>query len=131
MIRPAPEVNCTPFVRQYGILLTSGVLFYAERNTKQEIYRRIQARSRRSVWWVCNTCGYEWKAKVKDRNNGNGCPNCNRINRTLPRGRIKESGGDVQPVDIIGKHQLEIGQVENRAAQNVPNFVQEQKTHAQ
>ena len=36
-------VNCTPFARQYGILLTSGVLFYAERNTKQEIYRRIQA----------------------------------------------------------------------------------------
>ena len=31
-------VNCTPFVRQYGILLTSGVLLYAKRDTEQEIH---------------------------------------------------------------------------------------------
>ena len=35
----AEELNSTPFVRQYGILLTSGVLFYAKRKTKQEIHR--------------------------------------------------------------------------------------------
>ena len=27
-------VNSTPIVRQYGILLTNGVLFYAKRETK-------------------------------------------------------------------------------------------------
>ena len=40
-------MNSTPFVRQYGILETSGVLFYAKRNTEQEIHRRIQAKGRR------------------------------------------------------------------------------------
>ena len=28
------HVNSTPIVRQYGILLTNGVLFYAKRETK-------------------------------------------------------------------------------------------------
>ena len=33
-------MNSTPFVRQYGILLTNGVLFYGKRDTEQEIHRR-------------------------------------------------------------------------------------------
>ena len=40
-------LNSTPFVRQYGILIRNGVLFYAKRSTKQEIYRRIQTKSHR------------------------------------------------------------------------------------
>ena len=28
------DLNSTPIVRQYGILLTNGVLFYAKRETK-------------------------------------------------------------------------------------------------
>ena len=35
-------VNCTPFVRQYGILLGNGVFCYAKRSTKQTIYTGIQ-----------------------------------------------------------------------------------------
>ena len=31
---PTSTVNSTPIVRQYGILLTNGVLFYAKRETK-------------------------------------------------------------------------------------------------
>ena len=31
-------LNSTPFVRQYGILLTNGVLLYAKREAKQEIH---------------------------------------------------------------------------------------------
>jgi len=31
---PPGVVNSTPIVRQYGILLTNGVLFYAKRETK-------------------------------------------------------------------------------------------------
>ena len=31
-------MNSTPFVRQYGILLTNGVLLYAKREAKQEIH---------------------------------------------------------------------------------------------
>ncbi len=39
--KPLPAVNCTPFVRQYGILITSGVFYYAKRNAKQAIYARV------------------------------------------------------------------------------------------
>ena len=35
-------LNCTPFVRQYGILLGNGVFFYAKGSTKQTIYAGIQ-----------------------------------------------------------------------------------------
>ena len=28
------------------------------------------------VWWRCSKCGYEWKARIANRNNGRGCPKC-------------------------------------------------------
>ena len=40
------RLNSTPFVRQYGILLTNGVLFYAKRSAEQEVYWGIQTGSR-------------------------------------------------------------------------------------
>ena len=33
-MKSAPTLNSTPIVRQYGILLTNGVLFYAKRESK-------------------------------------------------------------------------------------------------
>ena len=27
------------------------------------------------VWWKCNVCGYEWKARIHSRNHGHNCPN--------------------------------------------------------
>lgn len=42
----------------------------------------IKPYSHVSVWWRCSLCGYEWKAFVSDRTAGNGCPACNRANRT-------------------------------------------------
>ena len=44
--RQQVKVNSTPFVRQYGILLTNGVLFYAKRSAEQEVYWGIQTGSR-------------------------------------------------------------------------------------
>ena len=35
-------LNCTPFVRQYGILLGNGVFFYAKGSTEQTIHSGIQ-----------------------------------------------------------------------------------------
>ena len=29
------------------------------------------------VWWKCPACGNSWKAKIDNRANGRGCPNCN------------------------------------------------------
>ena len=41
-ISAAAVVNCTPFVRQYGILLGNGVFFYAKGSTEQTIHSGIQ-----------------------------------------------------------------------------------------
>ena len=38
------RMSGTPIVRQYGILLMRGMIFYVKRNTEQEIHRRIQAK---------------------------------------------------------------------------------------
>lgn len=32
--------------------------------------------SHKKVNWICNKCGFEWKAVVKSRTNGHGCPEC-------------------------------------------------------
>ena len=32
-------MNCIPFVRQYGILNNKWGVFYAKRNSEQEVYR--------------------------------------------------------------------------------------------
>lgn len=36
----------------------------------------VFANSNKAYWWKCSKCGYQWKAKVNNRNNGRGCPNC-------------------------------------------------------
>lgn len=33
-------------------------------------------RSRENVWWKCGGCGYEWRAVIHSRVNGQGCPVC-------------------------------------------------------
>lgn len=42
----------------------------------------VVSRSRRTVWWKCSKCGHEWVEKVKNRNRGQGCPNCKRYLHT-------------------------------------------------
>lgn len=32
--------------------------------------------SHKIVWWKCLACGQEWKAQIKSRSNGTGCPYC-------------------------------------------------------
>ncbi len=36
----------------------------------------FRPQSSQKVWWVCSTCGYEWKAKISERSKGTGCPCC-------------------------------------------------------
>ena len=36
------KLNCTPFVRQYGILNNKWGVFYAKRKAKSEVYRKIK-----------------------------------------------------------------------------------------
>ena len=35
----------------------------------------IMPNSGKKVWWKCNK-GHEWQARIANRNNGNGCPEC-------------------------------------------------------
>jgi hypothetical protein len=47
--------------------------------TKNETLKpsRISAHSGKNVWWVCKTCGHEWKTTVHKRTSSHaGCPEC-------------------------------------------------------
>jgi len=44
----------------------------------------ITLHSRKSVWWKCGKCGYEWQAPVYSRSTGVGCPAC--TNKTVWKG---------------------------------------------
>jgi transposase-like protein len=35
--------------------------------------------TRRDVWWKCPDCGHEWRARVRGRAGGSGCPRCARV----------------------------------------------------
>ncbi len=65
-----------------------------------------------SVFWKCHVCGYEWRAKVNNRDNGRGCPLCS--NKVVVKGRndlattdpeiAKEwhptKNGEIKPTDV-------------------------------
>ena len=36
----------------------------------------VTADSPTVVWWLCDKCGHEWQAAVKDRVAGDACPKC-------------------------------------------------------
>ena len=38
----------------------------------------VTAHSNITVWWHCSVCGHEWRAMVKNRSYGRGCPACNK-----------------------------------------------------
>lgn len=44
----------------------------------------VTAHSSKAVWWKCPVCGYSWRAKISNRSNGRGCPQCS--NRALVKG---------------------------------------------
>ena len=45
---------------------------------------KISAGHSKTVWWLCQRCGYEWKASPNNRKKGSGCPCCS--------GRVPKSG---------------------------------------
>jgi hypothetical protein len=60
------------------------------------------------VWWLCPTCGHEWKATVVHRKNGVGCPGGCRYslvarNPALAKEWHPTRNGPLKPQDI--KHQ--------------------------
>ena len=41
----------------------------------------VGARSSLKLWWLCDTCGHEWRTAVSTRTDGSGCPHCYRASR--------------------------------------------------
>lgn len=47
--------------------------------------QQVSARNNIKVAWVCSVCGYHWKAYIATRNNGTGCPQCQkRFHTSMP-----------------------------------------------
>ena len=44
---------------------------------------KVSPVSGNSVWWKCEK-GHEWKAKISNRTNGNGCPYCSKAGTSFP-----------------------------------------------
>lgn len=36
----------------------------------------VMENTNKSVWWLCKTCGHEWKTSIANRALGHGCPRC-------------------------------------------------------
>lgn len=72
----------------------------------------VLSHSSKSVWWKCPVCNKSWKAKVNNRANGRGCPNC------MPEGTsfieqtlyyyIKKAFNDAENRHRIGKLEFDI-----------------------
>ena len=54
----------------------------------------ISPNSHEHVWWKCSKCGFEWKAEIKSRNSGTGCPECakQKLSESHINNSIKKSG---------------------------------------
>ena len=38
--------------------------------------KEVFSHTNKSFWWKCPICGHSWKARINNRANGRGCPNC-------------------------------------------------------
>lgn len=54
----------------------------------------ITAKSDKKASWICQVCGYQWEASVKNRSLGRGCPECAKEKRKIAfnRNRIEKNG---------------------------------------
>jgi len=54
----------------------------------------LMAKGTSAVWWLCEHCGQEWRATVRDRSAGGGCPSCG---ATWPRKGARPRAGPTGP----------------------------------
>ena len=58
--------------------------------------KEISVGSEKIVWWICPKCGFEWKAMVRRRAGGNGCPECGkRIRSANSRNKMVSERGSL------------------------------------
>jgi hypothetical protein len=46
---------------------------YNKNILEPEFYSKSSAQK---VWWICSSCEHKWKAEIRSRSNGHGCPAC-------------------------------------------------------
>ena len=74
---------------------------------------QVTVHSGKKVWWKCSVCGHEWKAEIKARVAGSGCPVCSRktvwqgyndfatMHPELVKEWDYEKNGDMLPSDYL------------------------------
>lgn len=66
----------------------------------------VFANSNEYYWWLCPTCGYEWKAPCSNRNAGKGCKQCaNGRSSSIPEQLMFRAVKRVCP-DAINRHRI-------------------------
>jgi rubrerythrin len=51
----------------------------------------IGAGSSKKAWWICGKCSYEWQSVIASRNQGAGCPNCDRKRKVGNKYAVKKN----------------------------------------
>lgn len=47
----------------------------------------VTPKSSKTVWWLGQKCGHEWRSPISNRSNGGGCPKCRRLNQSIRQKR--------------------------------------------
>ena len=74
-----PYCNHQRASEDYNLLIINPELCkewdYNKNKNKPEKYTPS---SGKYVWWICKECKHKWYTKISSRNNGRGCPECNK-----------------------------------------------------
>ncbi|MEE0686777.1 MAG: zinc-ribbon domain-containing protein [Lachnospiraceae bacterium] len=76
--RGCPYCSGRRILEGYNDLGTKNIQLVREWNYKKNTIQpsEVGCQSTKKVWWICHNCGYEWQARIDNRNNKRGCPKC-------------------------------------------------------
>lgn len=79
----------------------------------------VTANSGKKVWWLCQTCGHEWKVAIASRNSDGSCPRCNfrKVDPDNTLGYLfpdlaqdwnPKRNGNMSPMDLAAKSNVRV-----------------------
>jgi rubrerythrin len=60
--------------------------------------------SNKKVWWTCQVCGHQWKAKIAKRTAGEGCPYCARHTKSSLQIKIEDYVRTRYDYQLLNEH---------------------------